>query len=124
MRAKQRTQTFPDKWKLIYTERTDFPLHHMRIAEAMRLYMISHDKHNIQDLECVVMNQYEEEICMNRMVEGSIKFRWVCIAKQHQPPYSERFAFSIYSWKQLMSVVFEPCIFNGRVVERRDYRAK
>lgn len=119
---KRTTRTFPSRWKLIYTLRTDIPPAHNRIAEVMGSYMHSHAKHNIQELERLVMNQYEEEAAMNRLDGLGVHFKWVCIAKQHVPPFSERYCFAIYSGKTLLACVFEPSEFGGKVVKRGDYR--
>jgi hypothetical protein len=122
--AKRKSKTFPSKWKLIYTLRTDIPPAHNRIAEVMNSYMFNHAKHNIQELERLVMNQYEEAVAMNRLDGLGVRFRWICTAKQHVKPFSERYCFAIYSGKTLLACVFEPSEFGGKVVVRKDYRTK
>lgn len=121
--AKRAVKTFPSKWKLIYTLRTDIPPAHNRIAEVMGSYMFNHTKHNIQELERLVMNQFEECVAMNRLDGLGVHFKWVCTAKQHVSPFSERYCFAIYSGKTLLACVFEPSEFGGKVVRRGDYRA-
>ena len=122
--AKRKTKTFPSRWKLIYTLRTDIPPAHNRIAEVMGTYMHNHKTHNIQELERLVMNEYEENVAMNRLDGLGVRFKWVCTAKQHCPPHSERYCFAIYSGKTLLACVFEPSEFGGKVVRRMDYREK
>ncbi len=121
--AKRTSKTFPSRWKLIYTLRTDIPPAHNRIAEVMAEYMHKKKVHNIQELECKVMNQFEEEVAMNRLDGLGVTFRWICTAKQHISPFSERYCFAIYSGKTLLAAVFEPSEFRGKVVKRMDYRA-
>lgn len=121
---KQTSRTFPDGWKLLFSTRTDIAPSHTRVMDAMVSYMHSRSKHNIQDLERIVMNQYEEEVAMNRLDGLGVRFRWICVAKQHTKPFSERYCFAIYSGKTLLACVFEPSEFGGKVVRRGDYREK
>ena len=121
--AKRKSKTFPSKWKLIYTLRTDIPPSHERVMSAMTSYMFEKKNHLIQELERLVMNQFEEEVGMNRLDGLGVRFRWICVAKQHTKPFSERYCFAIYSGKTLLACVFEPSEFGGKVVVRKDYRA-
>jgi len=120
--AKRKSKTFPDRWKIIYTLREDIPPSHARVMDAMTRYMFNKKTHVIHELEYEVMNAYEEESAMNRLDGLGVWFKWVCIAKQHVPPHSERYCFAIYSGKTLLAAVFEPSEFQGRGVKRMDYR--
>jgi len=120
--AKRKSKTFPDRWKIIYTLRTDIPPSHERVMSAMTSYMFNKKGHVIQELERLVMYEYEEAVAMNRLDGLGVRFKWVCTAKQHTKPFSERYCFAIYSGKTLLACVFEPSEFQGRGVKRMDYR--
>ena len=123
MRALRKTKTFPDGWKLTFSELSNIHPSNQAIADAMRAYMAGTNRHDIRNLERAVMSEYEEQKVMARFDCCSIRFRWTCISKQHVSPFAERFAFAIYSGKKLLAAVFEDSGLGGRVVERGDYKA-
>ena len=122
-RAKRTTKTYSDKWKLTFSDLADIPISNQRVADTMRAYMNETEKHDIRNLERAVMDSYEEERVVSRFDCCSVKFKWICIAKQHCSPYAERWAFAIYSGRKLLAAVFENSSVRGSVVERGDYEA-
>lgn len=123
MRPKRKTKTFPDGWKLTFSELIKTPPHHQRIADAMIDYMRSTDTHDIRNCERIVMDQYEQEKAMYNISNVGVKFKWRCIAKQHVSPFKERWVFAVYSGINLLAAVFENTNLKGFGVERGDYEA-
>ena len=122
MRAKRKTITFPDRWKLTYSELADIHPSHQAVANSMCDYMTGRKEHNIRSLERIVMNTYEEYKIISRFDCKAVKFKWICISKQHVSPYKERWAFAVYSGNKLLSAVFESENLAGSVVARKDYQ--
>lgn len=122
MRPKRKTITFPDRWKLTYSELANIHPSHQAIANSMIEYMTGRVEHNIRALERIVMNSYEEYKVMSRFDCKPIRFKWVCISKQHCPPFKEKYAFAVYSGRNLLSAVFESENLAGSVVARKDYQ--
>jgi len=88
----------------------------------MVMYMNGTNRHDIRALERAVMNEYEECKVMSRFDCKAVRFKWVCISKQHVSPYKERWAFAVYSGNRLLSAVFESEDLAGSVVTRKDYQ--
>jgi len=123
MRAKRITKKYPSSWKLTRSDLLGIHPSHQRIADAMVAYMNGTNRHDIRNLERVVMNTYEEERVMARFDCKAVRFKWVTIAKQHVSPFKERYAFAVYSGNKLLSAVFESENLAGSVVQRKDYEA-
>ena len=121
MKAKRTTKTYPDHWKLTFSNLGDIPVSNQRVADTMKAYMNGTEKHDIRNLERTVMDEFEEQIVMSRFDCCSVKFKWICIAKQHCKPYAERWAFAVYSGRKLLAAVFEDPSVRGSVVTRGDY---
>ena len=120
MRPKRRTISFPDGFKLTFSELAGIHPSNQNVADAMRQYMTGRNKHDIRECERIVMNQYEEEKTMAKMDCVSIKFRWRVIAKQHNPPFHEKYVFAVYSGKSLLSAVFEDTTIMGFAADKED----
>jgi len=122
MRAKRTTKKYPSGWKLTRSDLLGIHPSHQRIADSMVMYMNGTNRHDIRALERAVMNEYEECKVMSRFDCKAVRFKWVCISKQHVSPYKERWAFAVYSGNRLLSAVFESENLKGFGVERGDYQ--
>ena len=121
MRPLRKTKTFPDHWKLTTSNISGIHPSNQVIADKMVEYMEKTNRHEIRNLERVVMNEYEEQKVMARFDLAGVKFRWRCISKQHCSPFAERYVFAVYSGSRLLAAVFESPNLKGKVVEREGY---
>lgn len=108
MRSKRFAKTFSDRWKVVFSDLKNIQAHHMRIYESMQKYMYGHEKHDIRDLERVVMDAYEEEKVITGYNKIDVEFKWMILYKMDLPPFRERYCFSMYYSNQLLFAVFEP----------------
>ena len=113
--SKRITRSFKSRFVLTVAAVDCIPVPCARMAEKMVAYMMSTEKHDIRELERVLMDEFEEFLVMHHEPKFDLNLRWRVLVKQHDPPFGERYVVGLYHGKnRLVCSVAEPCNFQGR----------